>query len=161
MKKFLLLGVTISLMGNCLCLASEPMEERPIDALRGTDIENRLKEESSFIMEKYADLIYKGASANLQHVWNPSHTIIIFFDSPPPSGTDRHNFWVFRKEGKEAWEKVGEYHYCSRYAPDWDKKGLLIEDNGFFIIIHDGDTVVKHFFDFTKSKESFDYRMSE
>lgn len=79
MKKLLLLGATISLMGNCLCLASEPMEERPIDALRGTAIENRLKEESSFIMEKYADLIYKGASANLQHVWNPLHTIIIFF----------------------------------------------------------------------------------
>jgi len=120
-----------------------------------------LMEENRFLLETYADLLSQGVASNLQHVWNSAHTIIIFFDSPPPSGAERYHFRVFRKKDGSTWEKAGEYHYSSRYAPDWKREMLLMGDEGFFIIIRDHQTTIRHFFDFSRSEESFEYRMKE
>lgn len=113
-------------------------------------------EENRFLLETYADLLSQGVASNLQHVWNSAHTIIIFFDSPPPSGAERYHFRVFRKKDGSTWEKAGEYHYSSRYAPDWKREMLLMGDEGFFIIIRDHQTTIRHFFDFSRSEESFE-----
>ena len=147
--------------GSLPSWGGEPIEENPRDAIRGSAIEKRLMEESRFLLETYADLLSQGAASNLQHVWNSTHTIIIFFDSPPPGGVERYHFRVFRKKDGSTWEKAGEYHYSSRYAPDWEQEMLLVGDEGFFIIIRDHQTTIRHFFDFSRPEESFEYRMKE
>lgn len=157
MKTFVMAGTALAALGS-----HPSMADAALDAFRGTEMERRLQAEHHFLIGKYAELQAEGASGKLQHLWNPLHTIILFFDAPPPSGCDTHHFWAYRKKGTgEEWEKAGEYYYVSRYAPDWDRKSIVIEDGGFSITITDHHDKVTHFFDFNRPAETFYYRMHE
>lgn len=157
MKTLLMAGTVLAALGSHPCMADDAL-----DAFRGSEMESRLQAEHLFLIEKYAELQAEGASGKLQHIWNPLHTVILFFDAPPPSGCDTHHFWAYRKKGTgEAWEKAGEYYYVSRYAPEWDRKSIMIEDGGFSITITDNHTKITHFFDFSRQADTFYYRMQE
>ena len=125
------------------------------------ETDHRMQQEYTFLRETIADLqAHEGARPEINYVWNPSHSVIIFFAPFPPSGSYHCRFWVYKKNVKGIWEKVGTYDFCTRHGmdPDWEHATLSIQDKGFTFSYRDRDTPVSYFYDFSKKEDCFEYR---
>ena len=131
-------------------------------AYKGTETDLHLKQEFSFLAETIADLQDKGAVGQISYIWNPSHSIIVFFSVSPPSGSYHCKFWAYQKQ-QDTWVNLGEYDFCTRYGPDldWNRVQITIQDEGYNFSFPDGDVTVTHFFFFKNQQDVFYYRMEK
>ena len=133
-------------------------DERPIDAYRRSDSYLRMHQEFAFLEETAAELSYDGDAPGISYVWNPSHTVAVFFSELPSACACYCRFWAYQKK-QETWVQLGEYGFGSRYAcVDLESMRIGIQGDGFWVSFRDGDTEVSHFFSFTKKQECFYYR---
>ncbi len=131
-------------------------------AYKGTETDLRLKQEFSFLAETIADLQDKGAAGQISYIWNPSHSIVVFFSVSPPSGSYHCKFWAYQKQ-QDTWVNLGEYDFCTRYGSDldWNRVRITIQDEGYYFSFPDGDVIVTHFFCFKNQQDVFYYRMEK
>lgn len=128
-------------------------------------------EENNFVVKKYAEHSLNSGPW-FSHVFNPSHTVVVFIGMLPPSGSNIYQFWVYQKKDAKAntsgldvsnneWEYVGEYSYTSVHAP-WDFENIAFDGKTISIKIKDKelDTVLVFSFDLNKKQQSFQYRDS-
>lgn len=139
-----------------------PCTDTPPAAYRGTETDARLQQEFSFLEQTIAELQSSGAPGQISYVWNPSHSLVIFFSTTPPSGTYHCQFWVYQKN-ETTWAKVGAYAYCTRYGADldWNRAQITPRKDGFQLSFPDGDQEVSHFFSFDKKEDTFYYKMEK
>lgn len=131
---------------------------------REIEIAKRKKQDFSFLEKTMALLIKEGANAKkINYMWNPSHTIALFFTTSPPTGTFHCRFWAYQKKGQDAWVKLGEYDFVTRYGMDfdWDSVKITIQNDGYYFSFPDGEVTMSHFFSFTQRQDVFYYRMEK
>ena len=151
-----------------LCLLS-PLEayqdqsaKEAMDAFRGTESASRLHEEFSFLEETIATLLAQGAAGPINYMWNPSHSIVVFFSVSPPSGTYHCRFWAYQKN-QMTWEKLGEYDFCTSCGSDldWNNIRITIRDEGYDLSWSDEGMDVSHFFSFAKKQDALYYKTGD
>ncbi len=91
------------------------------------------------MIKKYAEHTLD-AVVWFSHVFNPSHTVVVFIGLMPPSGSNIYRFWAYQKkdlppnassvyaleEKGNNWEYVEEYDYATVYAP-WDFENIAFD----------------------------------
>lgn len=106
----------------------------------GSEGEKTLSAEHKFLLQFYAECDY----ANLRHVWNPCHDMVIFWVAPPPSGAIWFNFWVYKKVNGQ-FEFVNKYAYSGRTESRRDLpisgqiQNIIFEKDGFSFICPTGE----------------------
>lgn len=116
-----------------------------------------MKQNFSFLEKTMALLPKEGANAKkINYMWNSSHTIALFFTSSLPTGTFHCRFGRIKK-GQEAWVKLGEYDFVTRYGMDfdWDSVKITIQNDGYYFSFPDGDVTMSRFLALPKNKMSF------
>ena len=144
-------------------------EDNPELTFRNSPLYKHITEENQFVTKKYAELTLETGSW-FSHVFNPSHTVVVFIGMMPPSGGNVYRFWVYQKREESAntsavsslnnnWEYVGTYDYVSRRAP-WEFENIFFDGKQVSIRVKDDElnTVVCFSFDFNKKYQCFKYR---
>lgn len=163
MKKFFVISAVVVLSSPLWAEQVTNTEEAMWD-YRGTEMAKQMKQDFSFLEKTMALLTKKGANATkINYMWNPSHTIALFFTSSPPSGVFHCRFWAYQKKEQEAWVKLGEYDFVTRYGMDfdWDSVKITIQNDGYYFSFPDGDVTRSHFFSFAQKQDVFYYRMEK
>lgn len=139
----------------------------PLDQFRGTPSDVQLQDEYEFLRMKYAEYLMEFGPCT--HVFNPSHTLLIFISLEPPAGRNTYHFYVYEKKDlgadglalykydqtiKHEWSYKGEYVFSSPYD-GWDFANIIFEGKSFSIIIKTDEGVYKHSFDYSKAYDEF------
>lgn len=140
----------------------ERVSQSHIELFRGTQLDERLQKEYEFLVTKYAEYSMESAIW-FTHVFNPSHTQLIFISLEPPAGRNTYHFYVYEKKNLDAdgtaiyhgtkthqWLYKGEYVFSSP-TRNWWFNNIIFEEKTFSIIIKTEREEYKHSFDYSKS----------
>ena len=130
MKKTIFRATTLFFF---LSSAQNIMAENPVDIFRGTGLETALQREYQFLWETHCELAIK-EGCPIYHVWNPDHSIVIFWYLHPSAGSICYSFWVYKKLD-------GEFNFFNRYSFQ-TRHWIFNDDIQTFIFAEDGFSFV-------------------
>lgn len=127
MKRLILTAWLLSLPAVQADQASDSICDSltPLDQFRGTPSDVQLQDEYEFLRMKYAEYLMEFGPCT--HVFNPTHTLLIFISLEPPAGRNTYHFYVYEKKDLGAdglalfkydqtkWSYKGEYVFSSPY----------------------------------------------